>query len=46
MSKSKLRPGDLGAPLSEKEFEELDDFLTSDQTSDETANDRWAWTAI
>ena len=36
MSKSKLRPGDLGAPLSEKEFEELDDFLTSDQTSDET----------
>ncbi|RKE25537.1 uncharacterized protein B0G76_7077 [Paraburkholderia sp. BL23I1N1] len=36
MSKSKLSPGDLDAPLSEKEFDELDEFLISDITSDET----------
>ncbi|USX08927.1 UPF0149 family protein [Paraburkholderia fungorum] len=36
MSKSKLKPGDLGIPLSEKEFDELDEFLVSDLTSEET----------
>ncbi|AXL52439.1 hypothetical protein DSC91_005451 [Paraburkholderia caffeinilytica] len=36
MSKSKLKPADLGTPLSEKEFDELDEFLISDATSDET----------
>ncbi|MFM0741677.1 UPF0149 family protein [Paraburkholderia xenovorans] len=36
MSKSRLTPADLGTPLSEQEFDELDEFLVSDQTSDET----------
>jgi uncharacterized protein len=36
MSKSKLAPADLAIPLSEEEFDELDEFLISDLTSDET----------
>ncbi|MEA3084561.1 MAG: uncharacterized protein QOC89_2258 [Paraburkholderia sp.] len=36
MSKSKLKPADLASPLSEKEFDELDEFLISDLTSEET----------
>lgn len=36
MSKSKFSPGDLATPLSEKEFDELDEFLISGLTSDET----------
>ncbi|MGF6769597.1 uncharacterized protein P3T18_002067 [Paraburkholderia sp. GAS199] len=36
MSKSKLNPAELTVPLSEKEFEELDEFLISDATSEET----------
>jgi uncharacterized protein len=36
MSKSKLNPADLASPFSEKEFDELDEFLISDITSDET----------
>ncbi|MFM0732913.1 UPF0149 family protein [Paraburkholderia sediminicola] len=36
MSKSKLDPANLATPLSEKEFDELDEFLISDLTSDET----------
>ena len=36
MSKSKLNPADLVVPLSEDEFDELDEFLISDVTSPET----------
>jgi uncharacterized protein len=36
MSKSKLKSADLASPLSEEEFDELDEFLISDLTSDET----------
>jgi uncharacterized protein len=36
MSRSKLKPTDLGTPLSEEEFDELDEFLVSDLTSEET----------
>ncbi|MFL9867955.1 UPF0149 family protein [Paraburkholderia fungorum] len=36
MSKSKLNPADLATPLTEEEFDELDEFLVSDITSDET----------
>jgi uncharacterized protein len=36
MSKSKLKPADLADGLSPEEFDELDEFLISDVTSDET----------
>ncbi|CAE6690067.1 hypothetical protein R69927_00315 [Paraburkholderia domus] len=36
MSKSKLSPANLATPLSEEEFDELDEFLISDLTSEET----------
>jgi uncharacterized protein len=36
MSKSKLKPADLASPLSEEEFDELDEFLISDLTSEQT----------
>ncbi|WP_144111303.1 UPF0149 family protein [Paraburkholderia sp. BCC1886] len=36
MSRAKLKPADLDRPLSDAEFEELDTFLVSDVTSEET----------
>lgn len=36
MFKSKLKSADLASPLSQEEFDELDEFLISDLTSEET----------